>query len=78
MFKVECFVWLTLSVILFVDVMNKVLVFIKFDDRFFLYNHNNPWIISFKIKVLSILAPLIKIDVFEYWGYFFFVHDIIK
>jgi hypothetical protein len=48
MFEVECFVWLsTLSVILFVDVMNKVLVFIKFDDRFLLYNHNNPWIISF-------------------------------
>jgi hypothetical protein len=30
------------------------------DDTFLLYNHNNPWIISFKVKVLSILAPLIS------------------
>jgi hypothetical protein len=32
-----------LNVVLFVDVMNKTFIFVKFDDRSLLYNYNNPW-----------------------------------
>jgi len=45
---------------LHVDVINKVLIFVKLKYLYLFYNHNNPWIISFNVKVLRVLAPPIK------------------
>jgi hypothetical protein len=33
-----------------VDAMKRALVLVKFEDMYLVYNHNNPWIISFDVK----------------------------
>jgi hypothetical protein len=58
MFNVECIVkLLILKIILSIDAISKALVFIKLEYMFLLYNHNNPWFMSFNVKVLPILSP---------------------
>ncbi len=42
------------------DAIGITLVFIKFKYIFLLYNRNNPWIISFNIKVYQFQQPPIK------------------
>jgi hypothetical protein len=59
MFSVECTIKL-LKTTLFVDAISKVLVFVKSKDMSLLYNYNNPWIMSFDVKVLPFLSPLVK------------------
>ncbi len=70
MFNVECIVKPSiLKAILLVDAISKALVFVKSKDMSILYNCNNPWIMNFNVKVLSVLTPLVKnkhIDVSRY------------
>jgi len=41
--QIECIIKPSiLRVILLVDVVSKALVFVKLEDMFLLYNHNNP------------------------------------
>ncbi len=40
--------------------LSNALVFVRFDYKSLLYIHNNLWIISFKVKFLPILTPLVK------------------
>ncbi len=59
MFNVECIIKPSIMKSTFlVDVINKVLVFVKLKDLSFLYNYNNPWITCFNVKVLLVLTPL--------------------
>ncbi len=50
MFNVECIVKSSiLKVVLLVDGISKALVFVKWEGMYLLYNHNNPWIMSFNV-----------------------------
>ncbi len=61
MFNAECIVKpLILKTTLPIDAISKALVFVKLEDTFLLYNHNNPWIMNFNVKVLPILAPHVR------------------
>jgi hypothetical protein len=61
MFSVQCIVkLLILKVVLLIDVISKALVFVKSKDMSLLYNHNNPWIMSFNVNFLLVPAPLVK------------------
>ncbi len=61
MFNVECILkLLILKTSLHVDAISKTLVFVELEDTSLLYNHNNPWIMSFNVKVLPIPTPLVK------------------
>ncbi len=61
MFNVEFIVKPSiLKVTLPIDAISKTLVFVKLEDMPLLYNCNNPWIMSLTIKVLLVLAPLVK------------------
>jgi hypothetical protein len=58
MFNIKCIAKpLILKATLHVDAISKTMVFIKLKYMFLLYNHNNPWIISFNVKVLPIPTP---------------------
>jgi hypothetical protein len=59
MFSVECITKL-LKATLFVDAISKALGFVKSEDMSLLYNCNNPWVMSFNVKVLLVPAPLVK------------------
>jgi len=67
MFNGECIVWpWILNATLSIDAINNALIFVKVDDRSLLYSHNKPWIISFKVKILLVLAPPICIGILKY------------
>jgi len=79
LFKVECIVWLSmLNATLLVNAMSKALTFIKSNDRFLLYNCNNPWNISFKIKNLPIPTPLIKNKCIRIFKYIFSIYNMAR
>jgi hypothetical protein len=60
MFNVECIIKPSiLKTILLVGAINKALVFVKLKDMSLLYNFNNR-IMNFNVKILPILAPLLK------------------
>jgi hypothetical protein len=44
------------------------LIFVKSKDMSLLYNHNNPWIMSFNVKTLLVRHPLSKINISVYDG----------
>jgi len=58
MFNVECIIkpWI-LKATLCMNAINRALVYVKFKNILLLYNHNNPFIISFSVKVLLIPTP---------------------
>jgi len=61
MFNAECIIKSSiLKVTLHVDAISKALVFVKSKYMSLLYNHNNPWIMSFNVKVLPVLTLPIK------------------
>ncbi len=61
MFNVKCIIKPSiLKVDLLIDAISKALVFVQLKDMFLLYNHSNPWIISFNVKVLIVPTPLAK------------------
>ncbi len=75
MLNVKCIVWPSiLNVTLLVDAIRNALIFVKFDDRSLLYSHNKPWIISFKVIFLLVLAPPIKNICIGILGYICFLY----
>jgi len=79
LFKVECIIWLSmLNATLLVNTMSKALNFIKFNNRFLLYNCNNPWNIHFKVKILPIPTPLIKNKCIGIFKYIYSIYNIAK
>ncbi len=61
MFNVECIVKLSiLKIVLPIDAISKALIFVKSKNISLLYNHNNPRIMNFNVKVLRILTPPVK------------------
>jgi hypothetical protein len=62
-----------------VDAMRRALVLVKFEDMYLLYNYNNPWIISFDVKILPILAlPIENKQISKLGNDFHFTHNVIK
>jgi hypothetical protein len=61
MFNVECiFKPSILKAILPIGAISKTLVFVKSKDMFLFYNHDNPWIMNFNVKVLLVPTPFVK------------------
>jgi hypothetical protein len=74
MFNVECIIKPSiLKTTLLIDAISKALVFVKSKDMFLLYNCNNPWIMSFNVKVLLVPTPLIKNKHISVLGYNCFI-----
>jgi hypothetical protein len=62
-----------------VDAMRRALVLVKFEDMNLVYNHNNPWIISFDVNFLSALAfPIKNKQIGNLSNDFLFTHNLIK
>jgi hypothetical protein len=49
------------------------LVFVKLENMFLLYNHNNPWIMIFNVIFVLIPAPLVKNKHIDVLGYNYFL-----
>jgi hypothetical protein len=49
-----------LKIVLPIDAISKALIFVKSKNISLLYNHNNPRIMNFNVKVLRILTPPVK------------------
>ncbi len=61
MFNVECIVKVSiLKATLPIDAISIALIFVKSKDISLSYNHNNPRIMNFNVKVLPVLTPLVK------------------
>jgi hypothetical protein len=56
-----------------VDAISNVFVFVKFEKNKILYDHNNPWIISFNVKNLQVLTPPIKNKQINVLGFNYFL-----
>jgi len=72
MFKVKCIIWFSIvNSTSPIDAMSKDFLFVKFNDRFLLYNCNNPWTINFKVKFLLIPTPFTKNRCIVILGYIY-------
>jgi hypothetical protein len=61
MFNAECIIKLSiLKPVLFIDAINKALVFVKLEYMSLLYNRNNSWIMNF--NVIFFLVPTLHVN----------------
>lgn len=78
-FNIECIIIPSiLNTNLLVNTMNIVLIFVKFKYMCLFYNHNNVWIISWKVKFLLVPTPTIKNKWIDELRYNFSMHNVIR